>query len=374
MRIALLCDEYPPRRHGGIGTFTRTYARGLAAAGHDVSVLGVAEHDAVRGQDGVRVIDVGRTRLRGIAWWRDRRQLRERLLAERCDVVETPDYGGLVPWGAGGAPVVMRVHGSATWCATFGARAAGRRLRWCERATARSAAAWIHPTEHALDGAQRVLADAGHADVPPSTLVPHCVPDANEPTAPIHAAAGRMLLFAGSLYAHRGVLAAAHAARRVMEALSDVHFVVVGEDTIIDGRAASRRVLEAVGADLAQRVHLTGRVAHAEVAAWMRAADVFLHPSAHEAFGLVLLEAAREGLPIVSSARGAAAEVLRAGETALLAPPGDAEALAACTLRLLADHDLARRLAARAGDDVRDRFSVARCVADSVAVYERIAR
>ena len=160
MRIGLLCDEYPPLPHGGIGTFTRTFARGLVAAGHDVAVLGLADADDERGDDGVRVIGVGRTRLRGVAWWRDRTRLREAVEKERFDVVETPDYGGLLPEGAGATPVVMRVFGSAALCSTWaespGAPRAARRVCWCERRTAAAAAAWTHPTRHALEGTLRV--------------------------------------------------------------------------------------------------------------------------------------------------------------------------------------------------------------------------
>jgi len=41
VRIVFVCNEYPPGPHGGIGTLTRTLARGLAAAGHRVRAAGV---------------------------------------------------------------------------------------------------------------------------------------------------------------------------------------------------------------------------------------------------------------------------------------------------------------------------------------------
>src|ERR1700761_2211403 len=41
MNILFICDEYPPGRHGGIGTMTRALARGLVAEGHQVLVAGL---------------------------------------------------------------------------------------------------------------------------------------------------------------------------------------------------------------------------------------------------------------------------------------------------------------------------------------------
>ena len=41
MHICLICNEYPPSNHGGIGSFTKDLAEGLVANGFYVSVIGV---------------------------------------------------------------------------------------------------------------------------------------------------------------------------------------------------------------------------------------------------------------------------------------------------------------------------------------------
>ena len=46
MRILFICNEYPPHKHGGIGSFTRDIAEGLAANGQQVTVWGL--YDAVK--------------------------------------------------------------------------------------------------------------------------------------------------------------------------------------------------------------------------------------------------------------------------------------------------------------------------------------
>ena len=42
MRVAYVCNEYPPRPHGGIGSFVQTLARAVAERGLEVTVVGLA--------------------------------------------------------------------------------------------------------------------------------------------------------------------------------------------------------------------------------------------------------------------------------------------------------------------------------------------
>jgi glycosyltransferase involved in cell wall biosynthesis len=74
-------------------------------------------------------------------------------------------------------------------------------------------------------------------------------------------------------------------------------------------------------------------------------ARALLFPSLHEGFGFPILEAMVAGLPVMTSDRGAMAEV--AGEAALLLNPLDQEALVAGMRRLTTDGDFRRELAAR---------------------------
>lgn len=73
-------------------------------------------------------------------------------------------------------------------------------------------------------------------------------------------------------------------------------------------------------------------------------AAVLAHPTLREAFGLVLLEAMAFALPVVASGIEAIPEVVEAGETGLLVPPGDAAALAGALGALLDDPPRARRM------------------------------
>lgn len=110
-----------------------------------------------------------------------------------------------------------------------------------------------------------------------------------------------------------------------------------------------------------ERLHVRGHLPQREAIQYLAAADVVVLPnsggsdiSASYTSPLKLFEYLASGRPLVASDLPSLREVLRPDEHALLVPPDDPEALAAAILRLAAEPDLARRLAATARDYVTD--------------------
>jgi glycosyltransferase involved in cell wall biosynthesis len=99
---------------------------------------------------------------------------------------------------------------------------------------------------------------------------------------------------------------------------------------------------------LGDRCLFTGRLDRDGLAPLLRAADVFVWPAVNEAFGMAILEAQISGLPVVAGDSRGVGDIVVHGTTGLLAPVGDAVALAAHVRRLLDDGDERRRLAAAA--------------------------
>ena len=91
-----------------------------------------------------------------------------------------------------------------------------------------------------------------------------------------------------------------------------------------------------------------------------------------EGLGVVLLQAAASGLPVVASKVGGIPEVVVHRETGLLVPAGNPGALAAAVTELLSDPDRARTLGERARERVRSHFSVDRMVEGNLHVYREL--
>jgi glycosyltransferase involved in cell wall biosynthesis len=152
----------------------------------------------------------------------------------------------------------------------------------------------------------------------------------------------------------------------------DVSVVLVGAD--LEQGGAYRALLEREADELGirNRVLFTGY--RADAASLLRSFDVFALPSTTEGLPLVLLEAMAAGVPVVATPVGGVPELVADGETGLLVPPGDADALEAAIRRLLDEPETARRLAANALAQVEERFSERVMGERVLAVYEDLRR
>jgi N-acetyl-alpha-D-glucosaminyl L-malate synthase BshA len=125
---------------------------------------------------------------------------------------------------------------------------------------------------------------------------------------------------------------------------------------------------EARIAGLQEKVFFLGKID--AVAPLLAGADLFLLPSNSESFGLSALEALACGVPVIGSRTGGLPEVVRDGETGVLCPVGDIDAMAAAALAILRDGDRWRTMSALAAADARERFSLDAIVAEYEAFYE----
>jgi glycosyltransferase involved in cell wall biosynthesis len=116
-------------------------------------------------------------------------------------------------------------------------------------------------------------------------------------------------------------------------------------------------------------VRSVGVVPPSEVARWLRAADVYVHPSRADTFPSGVLEALACGTAVVASRVGGIPEQVREEETGILVEPGDPAALAAAIEALLGDPERRARLAAAGAADACERFSLERQLDAYVELY-----
>jgi glycosyltransferase involved in cell wall biosynthesis len=165
-----------------------------------------------------------------------------------------------------------------------------------------------------------------------------------------------------------GVLDLARAVPAILRKHPDAVFVFAGSE---DPACAEevRRALRVAGVLHACR--FLGPVPHDRMPHLLRAATVCVLPSHVEATSLAGLEAMACGVPLVGTRVGGIPEILTNGETGLLVPPSSPEDLAGAVTRLLADSDLAHRLAKAARDRVVAAFSWDRIAEQFLEVYRR---
>jgi phosphatidyl-myo-inositol dimannoside synthase len=125
----------------------------------------------------------------------------------------------------------------------------------------------------------------------------------------------------------------------VRGAVPDARLVVVG-----GGDDVLRLQQKAERLGIARDVTFTGFVSEATLAAIRAKAAFFVMPSTNEGFGLVYLEAMRDGLACIGCSGDAASEIITDGVTGLLVPPDSRHGLSAAMARLFLEAEVARRM------------------------------
>jgi len=168
-------------------------------------------------------------------------------------------------------------------------------------------------------------------------------------------------LFVGALRYYKGIPVLLEAARR-----SGLRAVIAG-----DGESA--RDIAAAGL---ANVTALGHVSDEDKEALLTLCRALVLPShlRSEAFGVVLLEAARAGKPMVTTEIGTGTSfVNRDGETGIVVPPEDADALAEAMLRLDDDVDSARNMGRAARRRFERHFRASEMAERYAALYRTVA-
>lgn len=345
--VVLVVSRYLPH-YGGVEEHVRNVARQLRADGRDVVVW--AADSGVAGQpsevDGIRVrylpcplpgggvrqslLFLPRLAKAALVWLRA-------LRADRPGVLHVQCFGTNGPWAMafarlGRIPLVVSAHGETYMDDVFDRSAV---LRWSLRRALRRAEAVTACSEHAVgDLVERFGLPPGVGVVVPNGV------DPDEPAGDRPAyLPEEYLLAVGRMVEVKGfdLLVEAFARAR----LGDLPLVIGGDGPELDALAALARRL-----GVADRVILPGAMARPEVVAAIAGARAMVVPSRVEAFGIVVLEGWRAGVPVVATNRGGPADLVRDGRTGLSVDPHDVEALAKALERVVEDRELAGRLGA----------------------------
>lgn len=381
MRILVISNLYPPHAVGGYEEACRDTVEGLRSRGHRVEVLtsayGVARPRSEQGIHRLLQLDTAflneqpfHSRSLVSLWQWNRRSaaaLHRLLRRLRPDVVYVWNVLGL-PMGLptmaqrGGFPIVWMLQDiwmvdnmrRDPWVVAWNyrSRSATRRMA---KASLRRCVDHFLPTR--LPNFERT--SAHYASTALATyyrqqgrrfrrerVIPNGIDrDTYSPIAREWEAGPRKLLFMGRLEAGKGAHTAIEALALLLHQRGPLTatLTLVGASYDRPYRKMLYDLIHDHGLDAAVTIHAA--VPRAATAAIYAEHDILLFPSRWiEGFGLVVLEALARGLPVVGTALGGTADMVRDDVTGLVAPPEDAGALAMRVGDLLADPALARRL------------------------------
>lgn len=175
----------------------------------------------------------------------------------------------------------------------------------------------------------------------------------------------RVIFYLGSLSVRKNLTV-------LLEAFAQVHAHSPDTLLILAGQGPLRASLQAKAIELgvSEAVIFPGSIPEAEKLNWYNLADIFVHPSRLEGFGLVAAEAMACGKAVVASRAGALPEVVVDGETGLLFDPDDPMELAHCIEQLLANETLRERMGRAGRERVLQHFQWEASARQVLAIYK----
>ena len=153
-----------------------------------------------------------------------------------------------------------------------------------------------------------------------------------------------------------------------MKAIPKIKLLVIGDTTL--GDKEYYHTIE----DLVQRLDLRDEIVflgyQKDVAKVLTTFDIFVLPSLKEPFGLVSLEAMAMAKPVIATDTGGTPEIVINGQTGILVPARNVDALADAIIKLLRDKELAREMGLAGRARVHDCFSVEMMMNKIYDVYD----
>ena len=165
------------------------------------------------------------------------------------------------------------------------------------------------------------------------------------------------LLFVGRIQPLKGIEVAIRALKTLHTSnphLSKTRLMIVGGASGTEGDAEVRRINDLIDElGIRDRIMMVPPQEHHALSTYYRAADAVLVPSRSESFGLVALEAAACGVPVIASAVGGLLTLVEHGKTGYLVPDRDPAVYAGHIAHLLNNRPLAAEMGAAAATRAR---------------------
>lgn len=181
------------------------------------------------------------------------------------------------------------------------------------------------------------------------------------------------ILSVGRLVEMKGRQYALKAIASLVKKFQNISYTIVGDGPL---RASLEKLVEQLG--ISKWVHLVGWVDDEKLDELYKSSHIFLHPSVTasdgnmEGQGVVLLEAQGYGLPIVATKHNAFLETVLDGQTGILVPERDADALALALEHLIENPEFWEKMGRAGREHVKENYDIEILNRKLINIYERL--
>lgn len=397
MNILYLCDEYPPGQHGGIGTSVQTIARQMVRLGHKVVVAGLyspgygGENEF--NDEGVNVYRFRWSNRNG-TWFRGRQPLvrminsilkitgiinreikrsiavykvsLEKLIADnQIDIVEMPDYNDYVgfcrsyiPFPVLSVPVIVKMHGSATYFLREENKQAPAHIFKMEQAILNQATAVTSVSRYTADKSAVYFSYSGAIEILYNGI-DTCMPERHMYRNP------RQVIYTGTLVQKKGIYQLAKAWNIVNKEMPDARLLILG-------KGPGQKAISYLTKQAKCSAIFMGHVATKELIDHLAGSAISVFPSYAEAFPMAPLEAMACGTAVINSNRTSGIELIDDNVDGMLIDPDDIAQIASSILYLLNHPDDCKALSKKGNEKVRRQFEISKIATQTVQFYKDV--
>jgi glycosyltransferase involved in cell wall biosynthesis len=375
MHICFLCNEYPPSRHGGIGSLTQTLGRALTRNGCRVTVAGVYPiGKAIREEDeGVSVIRLPHSGVRGassvINGYKLVRALKALNRQSPIDVVDGPELSFADFSLSGPATKVIRMNGGHHFVSTALGQRPAIWKGWQERRSFARANELCAVSEFVAETTREMLKLGNR----PIEILPAPVDTERfKPRPEIHEEDG-LIVFTGALCETKGVRQLIQAMPQIVAKIPRARLLIIGRDSVdpLTGASFKSLLKKLITPALKSRIEFGNFIENRLLPEILSRASVCVYPSHVEAHGIAVIESMAMGKAVVASRTGPGQELVEDDISGMLCNPHSPASIATKVINLLEDSQLRRQIGARARLRAVSKFSIETQLRPNIEFYQR---
>lgn len=379
MHICFISNEYPKEGfpHGGVGTFLKTIAPKLVAAGHKVSIVGVnyVASDEFTIENDVAVYRIKKQNRKGLTWWRNAKAINAKIkeihAKNPIDIVESAELGLAFIHKIKNIKYVIRLHGGHHFFAESEKRGINKWKGFQEKRSFKKADAFIAVSQYVKNHTANYLRLEKLTRIifyPVNNK--HFAPELNISVEK------NSIVFAGTVCEKKGVRQLIQAFPLVKEKYSEAKLNIYGRDWLFPDGSSYIEMLKTKEVPKIQPfdndVIFKGTVSYDEIPRVYAKAEVCVFPSHMETLGLVAPEAMLCEKPVVFTTLGPGPEVIQDGYNGYLANPHEPKHIAAQILKVFDDKEKAKQIAEKARQTILEKFNPEVIVQQNIDFYNKI--
>lgn len=379
MKILYICYEYPPYKHGGIGSYTKTIAEQMVALGHEVSVLGVYDIDKDANEiiNGVNVIRLKSKKrfflkrnkllnsiflIKERFWFGD--IVNKYVNEHSIDIVESHDFIAPIFTKIRNAKLIVRLHGSNSVNRKYNDIKKSILMYNVEKRGLLKADVICSVSEHIYTITKKTFKNNFK-----STTIYNGVDLNIFYDREIQRDHNKMILV-GRMHPVKGFDLLFEALNIVFEKNEDLYLDIIcsiNEDF-------KNQLLDILNKKYHGRVHFIGRINNADLPTYLSSANFSILPSRAEAFPITPLESMACGTPVLMNDKFSAREIIEDGADGWLIDCYNKEAFAEKILSISNNQHLIDEMREKCIDKIKCNFDIEHIKEMNVRFYEKVIK